>query len=77
MNVSGDTPATVDLTTGGARDTLADPGYRMLAAMIDCVVDDASIPEDLRSFAPTLYYPSTLHLLALSHLRTGGATCAS
>lgn len=77
MNVSGDTPATVDLTTGGARDTLADPGYRMLTAMIDCVVDDTAIPEDLRSFAPTVYYPSTLHLLALSHLRTGSPKCAA
>lgn len=70
-------PTIVDLNSGGARDRLDDPGYRILPALIDCVVDGTPIPDELRRFSPTLYYPSTLHLLALSHLRSGGGKCLS
>ncbi|SMH52555.1 endoglucanase [Mesorhizobium australicum] len=69
------TPTTVNLSSGGVRDRLDDPGYRILPALIDCVVEGTPIPEELRRFSPTLYYPSTLHLLALSHLRSGGGRC--
>ncbi|PJN92696.1 endoglucanase, partial [Amaricoccus sp. HAR-UPW-R2A-40] len=33
------------------------------------------LPADLRSFAPTNYYPSTLHLLALAHAREAMPQC--
>lgn len=75
MMASGTEPATIDLKSGKARDRLEDPGYRILPALIDCVVDEKPIPEDLRQFSPTLYYPSTLHLLALAHLRAGNGRC--
>jgi endo-1,4-beta-D-glucanase Y len=67
--------ATFDLASGAARDPLADAGYLIIPAMIDCVLEDRTIPQELTTFAPTLYYPSTLHLLALSHLRTELSQC--
>ncbi|GLQ38748.1 endoglucanase [Rhizobium albus] len=65
----------IDLTTGDVTETLSDAGYRIIPAMISCVVDDVAIPSDLQTFAPTVYYPSTLHLLALSHLRENHSGC--
>lgn len=64
--VGGGNMATFDLRTGDPKDVLSDAGYRIIPALLACVGNRASIPEDLRQFKPTLYYPSTLHLLALS-----------
>lgn len=60
--------ATVDVRSGRAVEQLPDPGYRILAASIACALDGTPVPEELRTFEPTAYYPSTLHLLALSML---------
>ncbi|MEZ0213813.1 MAG: glycosyl hydrolase family 8, partial [Xanthobacteraceae bacterium] len=59
-------PAIVDVTTGQVLSKLEDPGYRMLGAVLACALDGTAIPDDLRRFEPTLYYPSTLYLLGLS-----------
>jgi endoglucanase len=59
-------PGIVDLKSGRVTKPLPEPGYRMLKAALDCAVDGARIPNDLRRFEPTLYYPSTLHLLSQS-----------
>jgi endoglucanase len=61
-----DTPAVINLTHGHAAKELGDPGYRMIAAAVACALDHKPIPISLRTPAPTSYYPSTLHLLALS-----------
>ncbi|WP_313613096.1 glycosyl hydrolase family 8 [Agrobacterium sp.] len=66
MSVDNGSIATVDLRQNTVKDTLSDPGYRMVAAITACAANGTRIPDDLRSFSPTLYYPSTLHLLALS-----------
>lgn len=65
----------VDLATGTTKTALSDAGYRIIPAMAACVVDDAPIEPELLTFAPTVYYPSTLHLLALAHLRQQHAEC--
>jgi endo-1,4-beta-D-glucanase Y len=67
-------PAVVELTTGGKTDPLNDPGYRMIGALVDCTRGEA-VPAELLTFAPTLYYPSTLHLLGLSYLASRGGQC--
>ncbi|MBD8687417.1 MULTISPECIES: glycosyl hydrolase family 8 [unclassified Rhizobium] len=64
--VEGGSMATFDLRTGNPKDVLSDAGYKIIPALLACVATNAPIPEELRSFKPTLYYPSTLHLLALS-----------
>ncbi|MEJ8571575.1 glycosyl hydrolase family 8 [Microbaculum marinum] len=59
-------PAVVNLETGSVTERLEEPGYRFLAALVACASAGTPIPDDLKTFAPTLYYPSTLHLLGLS-----------
>ncbi len=54
---------------------LAEPGYRMLAATLDCVTEKTPLPEDLKLFRPTHYYPSALYLLSLSFLTERHAEC--
>jgi endoglucanase len=43
-----------------------DPGYRMIAAAVACVLYRKPIPVDLKTPNSTAYYPSTLRLLAFS-----------
>jgi endoglucanase len=61
-------PAIVDIASGRILTVLADPGYRILAASLDCALRGKPLPDDLKQFQPTMYYPSTLHLLTLSYL---------
>lgn len=61
-------PSVIDIETGRKLETLGDPGYRMVAAAVACAVDGTRIPDDLRLFTPTSYYPSTLYLLAMSYV---------
>lgn len=67
-------PAVVELTTGRPADALTDAGYRMIDALVACS-RGTPVPAELTAFAPTNYYPSTLHLLGLSYLASGGGRC--
>jgi len=58
--------AVIDVPSGKAAEPLRDPGYRILAAAIACALDRTPLPAELRTFQPTLYYPSTVHLLTLA-----------
>ena len=60
--------AVVDIRSGKPVEPLPDAGYRILAAAMACALDKTPIPAELKTFQPTLYYPSTLHLLSLSML---------
>lgn len=60
--------AVIDVRSGKIVEPLPDPGYRILAAAMDCALDRKPLPAELKTFQPTLYYPSTLHLLSLSML---------
>ncbi|WP_201404491.1 glycosyl hydrolase family 8 [Kaistia sp. 32K] len=68
-------PAVVNVKTNVVEHKLDEPGYRILAAALACVLDGAPVPDDLKTFTPTLYYPSTLHLLSLSFLTERHAQC--
>ncbi|CAM5319543.1 endoglucanase [Aquamicrobium terrae] len=65
---SGAGIAIIDLANGSVKQVLSDPGYRIIPALARCEVDGKPVPDELRTFTPTLYYPSTLHLLALARL---------
>ncbi|WP_296744745.1 glycosyl hydrolase family 8 [Mesorhizobium sp.] len=65
----------VDIATGQTRQLLADSGYRIIPALVSCVLDRKPIAEDLKSFQPTDYYPSTLQLLALAYARRHHPEC--
>ncbi|WP_069881328.1 glycosyl hydrolase family 8 [Bosea sp. BIWAKO-01] len=67
--------AVIDVKTGNPVEPLPDAGYRILAAAMACALDKTPIPAELKTFQPTAYYPSTLHLLSLSMLRERYPQC--
>lgn len=66
----------VDLDRNVATDELMDAGYRIIPALAACVAGGEPVEPELLRFEPTLYYPSTLHLLALAHIREAGERCS-
>ncbi|WP_413785926.1 glycosyl hydrolase family 8 [Agrobacterium sp. rho-13.3] len=73
--IDGSNMATFDLQTGAPKDILSDAGYRIIPALSACVTDGIAIPDELKHFTSTLYYPSTLHLLALSFATQAHREC--
>jgi endo-1,4-beta-D-glucanase Y len=65
----------VDLNSGATKNTPSDPGYRIINHILACVVDKTALPADVKQFTPTLYYPSTLHLLGLSFVAEKHPEC--
>ena len=65
----------VDVATGQTRQLLADSGYRIIPALVSCVLDGKRLADDLQTFEPTDYYPSTLQLLALAYARRHHPEC--
>lgn len=65
----------VTLVDGTVRERLTDAGYIILPALVACVLDKQPLPPALKVFVPTLYFPSTLHLLALSFLSERHPEC--
>lgn len=65
----------IDLSSGATRDNLTDPGYRIVNHILACVMDKSPLPADVKQFTPTLYYPSTLHLLGLSYVAAKQPEC--
>lgn len=72
---AGATAAIIDIPSGTAKTVLSDPGYLIIPALIDCVLDKKQVPEQLKTFKPTNYYPSTLHLLSLSFVNSHHPEC--
>jgi len=68
-------PAVVNVETDEIQQQLDDPGYRIQAALIACALRGTPIPNDLQTFQPTDYYPSSLQLLALSVLAEDYPRC--
>lgn len=65
----------VNLSSGKTIASLSDAGYRIIPALAACSQSATKIAPDLRAFAPSSYYPSTLHLLALSFARQNHPEC--
>ncbi|AZO12880.1 endoglucanase [Mesorhizobium sp. M3A.F.Ca.ET.174.01.1.1] len=65
----------VDIATGQTRQLLADSGYRIIPALVSCVIESKPLAGDLKAFQPTDYYPSTLQLLALAYARRHHPEC--
>ncbi len=75
MTLESGAAGTFDLKSGTVKDVLSDPGYRIIPALAACAGGGAAVPAELKEFQPTLYYPSTLHLLALSFLAGNNGEC--
>lgn len=65
----------VDIASGETKSTLDDPGYRIIPALVACVLEGKPLPKDTLTFQPQHYYPATLQLLALSYARRTQAGC--
>ena len=75
MRVEPDRLASHQAGRSATGEPLADAGYRILSAAMACALDGTPIPATLKTFQPTAYYPSTLHLLSLSMLRERYPQC--
>lgn len=65
----------VNVTTGATITTLSDAGYRIIPQLAACVSSGTKLSTDVTRFTPTHYYPSTLHLLALSYVAQNHPEC--
>ena len=65
----------VDPLTGKRLEPISEPGYQLIRAAMDCVVDGAPIPQELRTMSATSYYAATLQLLTLDFLRRDNSAC--
>lgn len=70
-----DAGAIWDLNTATPKTVLSEPGYRIINHILACLADKTALPADLKQFTPTLYYPSTLHLLGLSFVAAKQPEC--
>ena len=67
----------IDVTTGISQERLAEPGYRLIKAALDCTLSGTPIPDDLQTMTASTYYAATLQLLLLDHLRRNQSGCLS
>lgn len=65
----------IDLATGNAVEPIAEPGYRLIQAAMECTATGQPVPEELRTLQTTSYYAATLQLLMLDHLRRHRPDC--
>jgi len=65
----------VQVTTNTVMERLAEPGYRLIQAAVDCTLDATPIPQELQTLTTSTYYAATLQLLLLDHLRRNRPEC--
>jgi endo-1,4-beta-D-glucanase Y len=64
-----------DLAADSPKARLDDPGYQIINHILACVTSGTELPGSAKQFAPTLYFPSTLHLLGLSYIAEKHPEC--
>lgn len=65
----------VDIATGAKLEAITEPGYRLIAAAMECVIAGTAIPDELKTMSATSYYAATLQLLTLDFLRRRHPDC--
>jgi endoglucanase len=68
-------PFEVDLTTGGARETLGGIGFKAVIAAVNCALTRRPVHASLRRVEIGNYYPTTLHILSLVALQERYPEC--
>lgn len=68
-------PFVIDVATGSVQKRFEDDGYRLVAALAACSVKNIPIPIDFLRRRDTLYYPSTLRLLAYAAAKETHLPC--
>ena len=67
--------AKVNVVSGKPVEPITEPGYRLILAGMDCLLDGTLVPEELRTMTPSSYYSATLQLLLLDHFRRNDPRC--
>ncbi|MEJ8473800.1 glycosyl hydrolase family 8 [Roseibium algae] len=75
MGSSKDGVQVINVNTGARSKPLNDLGYAAIGAALECVLEGKPLPEEITTFKPTSYYPSTLHLLVLSFITEQHPVC--
>lgn len=57
----------VNVATNKVIASLSEPGYRIIPQLAACISTGTKLSADVSHFTPDHYFPSTLHLLALSY----------
>ncbi|MCF7671838.1 hypothetical protein KQ944_09395 [Bacillus subtilis] len=65
----------VNITTNEPVASLNEAGYRIIPQLTACISNGTKLSEGVASFKPNQYYPSTLHLLALSYIANNHPEC--
>ncbi|OLP61218.1 hypothetical protein BJF93_20720 [Xaviernesmea oryzae] len=65
----------MDLATAAPLTAMSDPGYRAVSTLLSCSLSSGGTGDEIAPFAPTEYYPSTLHLLSLLAISERYASC--
>ncbi len=65
----------IDLNNDSVKATLDDPGYQIINHIMACMLVGTKLPASAKSFVPTLYFPSTLHLLGLAFVAEKHPEC--
>ncbi|WP_181706974.1 glycosyl hydrolase family 8 [Chthonobacter rhizosphaerae] len=68
-------PFVIDVTTGAAHDTLGGGGFKLVASLTDCIVNQTRVDPRLLAIDDTFYYPAALGLLALISIKEGHLAC--
>jgi endoglucanase len=68
-------PSVIDIQTGKAKERLGGEGYRSITALLDCALHQTRLPDDFYTVRSELYYPTTLHFLAILAALESYPTC--
>jgi endoglucanase len=68
-------PSVIDLKTGKAREPLKENGYKSIPALLKCALYGTPFSHEFYDVQPELYYPTTLHILALLAAQDSYPSC--
>jgi endoglucanase len=58
-------PFEIDVASGSALQSFAGTGFKAIAAVVSCALDQRKLPKSVRTVSIEDYYPTTLHILSL------------
>ena len=68
-------PSVIDLRTGKAQEPFKENGYRSIPMLLKCALYGTSFSRAFYDVQPELYYPTTLHILALLAAQDSYPSC--
>jgi endoglucanase len=75
LAAGGGAPMVIDVEKSAITQSFADPGYRAIAALARCALNNEKFPDEFREIRLDRYYSATLHMLSLTALRVRYPQC--